>query len=101
MTASDFLLERPSALSAASPRSCSSFEFVIKRCRRTRPAGAIVLLGYGTHVMGIAPANCPTIEDPVKAEQLWMIRFLELGENRQHCLESRILSKVDDNSSGS
>jgi len=51
--------------------------------------------------MVIAPANCPTIEGPVKAEQLWMIRFLELGENRQHCLESRILSEVDDNSSGS
>lgn len=35
------------------------------------------MLGYGTYVMGIEPANCPTIEGRVKAEQLGTLPFLD------------------------
>ncbi len=53
------------------------------------------MLGYGTYVMGIEPANCPTIEGRVKAEELGTLPFLEPGESRRYDLEFRILSEAD------
>lgn len=54
------------------------------------------MLGYGTYVMGIEPANCPTIEGRVKAEELGTLPFLEAGETRQYDLEFRILTQADE-----
>ncbi len=53
------------------------------------------MLGYGTYVMGIEPANCPTIEGRVNAEELGTLPFLEPGESRRYDLEFRILSQAD------
>jgi len=54
------------------------------------------MLGYGTYVMGMEPANCPTIEGRVKAGELGTLPFLEPGESRRYDLEFRILSEVDE-----
>lgn len=49
------------------------------------------MLGTGTYVMGIEPANCPTIEGRVKAGQNGTLPFLEPGETRRYELEFRVL----------
>lgn len=49
------------------------------------------MLGEGTYVMGIEPANCPTIEGRVEAEKRGTLPFLEPGETRQYELEFRVL----------
>jgi hypothetical protein len=49
------------------------------------------MLGQGTYVMGIEPANCPTIEGRVTAEQNGTLPFLEPGESRRYQLEFRVL----------
>lgn len=54
------------------------------------------MLGYGTYVMGIEPANCPTIEGRVKAEELGTLPFLEPGESRRYDLEFRVLTQADE-----
>lgn len=54
------------------------------------------MLGYGTYVMGIEPANCPTIEGRLKAEELGTLPFLEPGESRRYDLEFRILTQADE-----
>jgi hypothetical protein len=53
------------------------------------------MLGEGTYVMGIEPANCPTIEGRVEAERNGTLPFLEPGESRQYELEFRILDGRD------
>ena len=45
------------------------------------------MLGCGTYVMGMEPANCPTIEGRTEAERLGTLPFLEPGESRQYDLE--------------
>ncbi len=54
------------------------------------------MLGYGTYVMGIEPANCPTIEGRMKAAELGTLPFLESGESRRYDLEFRILTQPDE-----
>jgi hypothetical protein len=54
------------------------------------------MLGYGTYVMGIEPANCPTIEGRVKAEERGTLPFLGPGESRRYDLEFRILTQPDE-----
>jgi hypothetical protein len=49
------------------------------------------MLGEGTYVMGIEPANCPTIEGRVEAERNGTLPFLEPGESRRYELEFRVL----------
>ncbi len=46
--------------------------------------------------MGMEPANCPTIEGRIKAEELGTLPFLEPGESRRYDLEFRILSEADE-----
>lgn len=53
------------------------------------------MLGYGTYVMGMEPANCPTIEGRLKAEELGTLPFLEPGESRRYELEFRVLTQAD------
>lgn len=54
------------------------------------------MLGCGTYVMGIEPANCPTIEGRVKAAELGTLPFLEPGESRRYDLEFRILGEASE-----
>lgn len=54
------------------------------------------MLGYGTYVMGIEPANCPTIEGRMKAAELGTLPFLEPGESRRYDLEFRVLTESDE-----
>ena len=54
------------------------------------------MLGYGTYVMGIEPANCPTIEGRLKAEELGTLPFLEPGESRRYDLEFRISTQASE-----
>jgi hypothetical protein len=49
------------------------------------------MLGEGTYVMGIEPANCPTIEGRVEAERQGTLPFLDPGESRRYELEFRVL----------
>jgi hypothetical protein len=49
------------------------------------------MLGQGTYVMGMEPANCPTIEGRVQAGKLGTLPFLEPGETRRYELEFRVL----------
>ena len=53
------------------------------------------MLGYEAHVMGVEPANCPTLGSRVKAEELGPLPFLKLGQRCQYGLELRIASEVD------
>ncbi len=46
--------------------------------------------------MGIEPANCPTIEGRLKAEEPGTLPFLEPGESRRYDLEFRILIQADE-----
>lgn len=54
------------------------------------------MLGYRTYVMGIEPANCPTIEGRVKAQEVGTLPFLEPGESRRYDLEFRVLTQADE-----
>lgn len=54
------------------------------------------MLGEGMYVMGIEPANCPTIEGRVEAEQRGTLPFLEPGETRRYELEFRVLDGRED-----
>ncbi|HEX6506669.1 MAG TPA: aldose 1-epimerase family protein [Chloroflexota bacterium] len=49
------------------------------------------MLGQGTYVMGLEPANCPTIEGRVEAGRRGTLPFLEPGEQRSYSLELRVL----------
>jgi hypothetical protein len=53
------------------------------------------MLGYGTYVMGIEPANCPTIEGRVKAGELRTLPFLEPGESRTYRLDFEVLAGTE------
>jgi hypothetical protein len=50
------------------------------------------MLGYGTYVMGIEPANCPTIEGRVKAREAGTLPFLQPGESRTYQLDFEVLA---------
>jgi hypothetical protein len=49
------------------------------------------MLGVKTYVMGIEPANCPTIEGRVEAGKRGTLPFLEPGESRSYDLEFEVL----------
>jgi len=53
------------------------------------------MLSYEAHVMGVEPANYPTLESRVNAEELGPLPFLKLGQRCQCDLELRIASEVD------
>ncbi len=50
------------------------------------------MLGKKTYVMGIEPANCPTIEGRVRAGERGTLPFLEAGESRSYHLAFEIVS---------
>lgn len=50
------------------------------------------MLGQGTYVMGLEPANCPTIEGRIEAERQGTLPYLEPGEQRSYHLEFRALT---------
>jgi hypothetical protein len=52
------------------------------------------MLGHGTYVMGMEPANCPTIEGRVEAGKLGTLPFLEPGESRTYDLEFEIVTSA-------
>ena len=54
------------------------------------------MLGHGTYVMGIEPANCPTIEGRVEAGKRGTLPFLEAGESRANDLEFEVLTAADE-----
>ncbi|MFN2459888.1 MAG: aldose 1-epimerase family protein [Candidatus Velthaea sp.] len=54
------------------------------------------MLGAGTYVMGIEPANCPTIEGRVAAASAGTLPFLEPGETRRYDLSFEVLPAPDD-----
>lgn len=54
------------------------------------------MLGYGTYVMGIEPANCPTIEGRLKAAERGTLPFLEPGESRRYDLNFQVLTEADE-----
>ena len=49
------------------------------------------MLGPGTYVVGLEPANCPTIEGRSVAWQRGTLPYLEPGEQRSYHLEFRVL----------
>lgn len=49
------------------------------------------MLGQGTYVMGMEPANCPTIEGRRAAAEQGTLPFLDSGETRRYGLEFRVL----------
>jgi hypothetical protein len=51
------------------------------------------MLGEGTYVMGMEPANCPTIEGRAEADRRGTLPFLDPGETRQYRLEFQILTE--------
>lgn len=51
------------------------------------------MLGRGTYVMGMEPANCPTIEGRVAAGERGTLPFLEPGESRHYDLEFCVLTE--------
>ncbi len=53
-------------------------------------------LGHGTYVMGMEPANCPTIEGRVEAGKRGTLPFLEAGESRTYELEFEVLTSADE-----
>lgn len=56
------------------------------------------MFGQGTYVMGMEPANCPTIEGRVEAAKRGTLPFLEPGECREYDLEFEVLvgrSEID------
>jgi hypothetical protein len=50
------------------------------------------MLGQGMYVMGLEPANCPTIEGRSEAEQRGTLPYLDPGEQRSYSLEFRVLT---------
>lgn len=54
------------------------------------------MLGHGTYVMGMEPANCPTIEGRVEAGRRGTLPFLEAGESRSYDLEFQVLTGPED-----
>ena len=54
------------------------------------------MLGYGTYVMAMEPANCGTIEGRVEAAKRGTLPFLEPGESRTYDLEFDVLTGIDD-----
>ncbi|GAC1543521.1 MAG: aldose 1-epimerase family protein [Vulcanimicrobiaceae bacterium] len=54
------------------------------------------MLGHGTFVMGLEPANCPTIEGREEAGRRGTLPFLEPGESRTYELEFEILTDSDE-----
>ena len=54
------------------------------------------MLGYGTYVMGMEPANCPTIEGRIEAEKRGTLPFLEPGETRSYDLRFEVLESHDE-----
>ena len=54
------------------------------------------MLGEGTYVMGMEPANCPTIEGREEAGRRGTLPFIEPGESRRYRLEFRVLSSRQD-----
>jgi hypothetical protein len=56
-------------------------------------------LGQGIYVMGVEPANCPTIEGRAEAKERGTLPHLEPGEQRSYELEFRVLTtreEIDD-----
>lgn len=49
------------------------------------------MLGEGTYVMGMEPANCPTVEGRVEAGRRGTLPFLEPGESRDYDLEFAVI----------
>lgn len=49
------------------------------------------MFGQGTYVMGMEPANCPTIEGRVEAGRRGTLPFLEAGECREYDLDFEVL----------
>jgi hypothetical protein len=54
------------------------------------------MLGYGTYVMGMEPANCPTIEGRVEAGKRGTLPFLEPGETRSYDLHFDVLESSEE-----
>ena len=54
------------------------------------------MLGHGTYVMAIEPANCVTIAGRVDAGKRGTLPFLEPGESRTYDLEFEVLTNVAD-----
>jgi len=54
------------------------------------------MLGMGTYVMGIEPANCPAIEGRVEAGKRGTLPFLEAGESRTYDLTFDVLTSNDE-----
>ncbi|HTW83364.1 MAG TPA: aldose 1-epimerase family protein [Candidatus Sulfotelmatobacter sp.] len=54
------------------------------------------MLAHGTYVMGMEPANCPTIEGRVEAGKRGTLPFLEPGESRSYDLEFSVLTGTDE-----
>ncbi len=50
------------------------------------------MLGCGTYVMGMEPANCQTIEGRLEAAKRGTLPFLEPGESREYSLTFEVLS---------
>ncbi|MHB8147772.1 MAG: aldose 1-epimerase family protein [Vulcanimicrobiaceae bacterium] len=50
------------------------------------------MLGVNTYVMGIEPANCPTIEGRIEAGKRGTLPFLESGESRSYDIVFEVLS---------
>ncbi|HVA27971.1 MAG TPA: DUF4432 family protein [Candidatus Baltobacteraceae bacterium] len=56
------------------------------------------MLGVGTYVMAMEPANCPTIEGRTAARDLGTLPFLEPGETRQYDLEFSVRTLAPESS---
>ncbi len=54
------------------------------------------MLAQGTYVMGMEPANTPTIEGRVEAGKRGTLPFLEPGEVREYDLEFQVLTGKDE-----
>ncbi len=54
------------------------------------------MLGCGTYVMGMEPANCPTIEGRVEAGKRGTLPFLEPGETRSYDLRFDVLESSEE-----
>jgi len=54
------------------------------------------MLGVNTYVMGIEPANCPTIEGRVEAGKRGTLPFLEPGESRSYDIVFEVLSGAEE-----
>ena len=50
------------------------------------------MLAHGTYVMGMEPANCPTIEGRIEAAKRGTLPFLEAGESKTYDLEFEVLT---------